>query len=313
MLGTFGFTYSQRAFYGAEYRFGPGDGVRRPLLTLAAMSPSRGAFSVDGWGFLKTAVGYASLTGQGERQDWRVFTMIYDDWRPVTKIDDRPLALRAADHGSIRIASYGGHWLRGVATPAGEIDVLAWGVLQQGKWGVLDHSASALALESGWQVPVRVWKPWIRVGYFRSSGDRDPNDGRHTTFFQGIPNPGPFAKNPFFNLMNSTDVLMAARLHPTPRLVLKPEFHWLRLTRPEDLWLHGGGASTPWSFGYTGRPSGGSRDLARLVDVGSEWKVNPRLTLCAYIGVVQGGRVVRSVYPDNRYQRFGFLEASWTF
>jgi hypothetical protein len=32
-------------------------------------------------------------------------------------------------------------------------------------------------------------QPWIRMGYFRGSADTNPNDSRHTTFFQVLSSP----------------------------------------------------------------------------------------------------------------------------
>lgn len=57
---------------------------------------------------------------------------------------------------------------------------------QIGDWGGLTHSAGAGAVEAGYQ-PKWKLKPWFRLGYFRSSGDGNPTDGDHNTFFQVLP------------------------------------------------------------------------------------------------------------------------------
>ena len=54
------------------------------------------------------------------------------------------------------------------------------------------------------------------------------------------------------------------------------------------LWYAGGGVFQPWSFGYTGRATGGQRSLANLYDTSVDYRVNPRLTLTAYFGYAQG-------------------------
>jgi hypothetical protein len=57
-------------------------------------------------------------------------------------------------------------------------------------------------------------KPWLRGGYTLGSGDGNPNDCTHGTFFQILPTPRPFARFPFFNMENNRDIMGALILRP---------------------------------------------------------------------------------------------------
>lgn len=302
LIGPFGFTHVGRSFDGLHYvRSG-----QTLNLTVVAATPTRGVFQTDGWGWLQTGFVYASLNGRiRQHTDWRLLALYYQDWRDVLKTDNRPLAMRQGDFGNLRIGTYGGHWMR----TAGPVDLLAWGVLQAGSWGRQDHRAGAVALEAGYQPPI--WKklrPWIRGGYFHGSGDNTPADGRHTTFFEVLPTPRPFARFPFFNLMNNEDRHASVAIRPGKQLVMRSEFHALRLAARNDQWLLGGGAFQPWSFGYVGRPSNGGRGLANLYDLSADYTVNPHLTLSGYIGYAAGHSVIRAIYPKDSKGMFAYLE-----
>lgn len=307
LIGPFGFTHVGRSFDGLHY-------VRNGKtlnLTVVAATPTRGVFQTDGWGWLQTGFLYASLNGRvAGHTDWRLLGLYYQDWRDVLKTDNRPLALRQGDFGNLRIGTFGGHWMR----TAGSVDLLAWGVLQTGTWGRLDHRAGAVALEAGYQPPV--WKkvrPWLRGGYFHGSGDNSPTDGRHTTFFQVLPTPRPFARFPFFNLMNNEDRHLSVTLRPGKQLILRSEFHALRLAARNDQWLLGGGLFQPWTFGYVGRPSNGGRGLANLYDLSADYTVNPHFTVSGYLGYANGRSVIRAIYPKSPNGIFGYLELTARF
>ncbi len=156
--------------------------------------PTRGVFQVDGWGLMKTAFAYASVTrqlpGAKTSAEWRLFGIYYDDWRTVLKVDSRPAAARQADMNPIRMGTIGGHFLHSARTPLGTTDLVLWTALQFGRWGTLDQRAVAFDVEGGLQPPIlKPLKPWIRFGYTYGSGDGDPKDGTHGTFFQLLPTP----------------------------------------------------------------------------------------------------------------------------
>jgi len=244
-----------------------------------------------------------------------VLALFYDDFRGVLKTDNRALAARRGDVGNIKIHTFGGHTLHAVESKAGTFDFLLWGTGQTGRWGVQAHRAAAVDIEGGFQ-PKRVLpklKPWLRTGYYRGSGDANPGDNRHETFFQVLPTPRPFARFPFFNMMNNRDAMAMLTLRPHRQWTVSHEFHSLRLSQPNDLWYQGGGVFQPWTFGYVGRSTGGRGSLANLWDANVEYRANAKLTLLGYYGYAQGLGAMRQIYPKGKNGAFGYLEALYKF
>jgi hypothetical protein len=103
LIGNFGFSVVGRSFDGVQY-------VRNRSklnLTFFGGRPTRGVFQVDGWGELNINVFYGALTGQAGGKhsagEWRVFGLGYQDLRDgVLKTDNRPTAVRTADHAHIK-------------------------------------------------------------------------------------------------------------------------------------------------------------------------------------------------------------------
>ena len=113
----------------------------------------------------------------------------------------------------------------------------------------------------------RIVPPWLRAGYDHASGDDDPNDGEHRTFFQVLPTARIYSQFPFYNLMNDEDLFVQILATPWSRVNVRADYHWLRLTESHDLWYSGGGATNAHVFGFSGIPAGGNRDLAHVVDM----------------------------------------------
>jgi len=315
LLGNFGFSDVGRSLDGVQY------GLTRAGLNLTGVigRPTQGVFQVNGWPELDVTVLYGALTGQlgGDRHpaEWRVFGLGYDDYRDgVVKSDNRSLALRSADTRSIAIGTYGGEYLQVMPTDAGALDVLVWGAAQAGVWGTLSHRAGALAVEAGWQ-PAALGRlqPWIRVGYDYASGDRDPSDSAHGTFFQVLPTPRVYARLPFFNMMNSRDTFGELIVRPSKRLAARADVHALRLADANDLWYSGGGAFQPGTFGYTGRPSSGQSGLAMLYDVSGDYAVTSHFAVGLYYGRAAGMAAIQSIYPSGNHGHLGYAELLWRF
>jgi hypothetical protein len=314
LIGPFGFTHVWRSFDGGHYTWTS----HNTNVTVLGVLPTRGVFQVDGWGNLEVGLGYAALTrsysGKRHSIDARGFGIYYQDWRHIVKTDNRPLELRNNDLANIRIGSFGGHYLHKVATAGGPLDFLVWGVGQTGRWGRLDHRATAIAVEAGWQPEgIPKLRPWLRGGYFHGSGDRNPLDSRHGTFFQILPTPRPYARFPFFNLMNNQDFMGMLLLRPHNAVTIRAEVHGLRLASAGDLWYLGGGAFQPWTFGYIGRATGGNRGLATLYDSGVDYNVNRQLTVSLYFAHAQGHSVMRAIYPRGPDANLGYLELTYRF
>jgi len=313
LLANFGFTDVQRSLDGAQYVFD----TSRLNITAVAARPTEGVFQVDGWKELDINVLYAAVTGEHGKSaatDWRVFVLSYRDYRTgVVKTDNRPAALKNADSDSIDIGTYGGHVLQIVPTAAGPVDLLFWGALQNGSWGTQSHRAGAYAAEAGWQpAALPTVKPWIRAGYDFGSGDDNPNDTTHRTFFQLLPTPRIYARTPFFNMMNSKDAFAELVLRPK-RVTLRSDVHVLHLADAADLWYSGGGAFQATTFGYTGRPSNGQSTLGRLYDISADVTMTPHVGVGGYFGYAGGGRVTQAIYAGNNAVRLGFVELNLKF
>ena len=226
------------------------------------------------------------------------------------------MSIRQADHENIRVTSVGGNYLGAYNTHCGKIDVLVWGVGQFGSWGVLDQRASAVALEAGFQPgnkSVARFKPWIRGGYFRSTGDNDPTDGKNTTFFQVLPTPRIYARFPIYNLMNNEDSFVQFSFKPHARVSVRGDVHHLRLTSRQDLWYLGGGAFQKNSFGYVGRPSNGANTFGTLFDVSLDYQIASRSNLTFYLAAIKGGGVPSRIYPLGGNTRFAYIEFNQRF
>jgi hypothetical protein len=314
LIGPFPWPHAGRSFDGVHYSYNKPPGN----VSFVAAIPTRGVFQTDGWGQLKAAFAYGSYTrpwGEAAHAaETRLLAIYYDDWRSALKTDSRPLAARRADAARVKVWSFGGHHLSAVDTTAGTFDLMLWGVGQTGTWGVLDHRAHAVAIEAGIQPKICApLKPWIRGGYFHGSGDDNATDQTHGTFFQLLPTPRPFARFPFFNLMNNRDLLGILVLRPHKDVSVSTEFHSLRLAARNDIWYLGGGAFQPWTFGYVGRATAGARSLANLYDASVDWRVRPQVTITGYFGHANGRAALAAIYPKGRNGNFGYLEMLYRF
>lgn len=314
LIGTFGFSDVRRSFDGAHYDWWSNGWD----FTAVGAIPTRGVFQTDGWGWVKTPFAYAALTrdiGYGHSNaEWRVFGMYYNDDRPVVKTDNRPAAAKAHDFGGINIATFGGHYIQDVVTAAGAFDVLEWGAVQTGKWGTENQKSGAANTEAGFQPNgFGRLQPWLRGGFFWSSGDGNPNDNTHGTFFSMLPTPRIYARFPFYNEMNNSDLFAELILRPYKRVTFRSDFHDVWLSNSHDLWYSGGGAFQPWTFGFNGRPSNGLSALADVYDTGADFQLYRSLALGLYFGYAQGGAVIRKIFPAGPDSKFGYIELNYAF
>jgi hypothetical protein len=316
LVGPFGYTHVTRSFDGARVAVDRAEWNA----TAFATHPTMGGFEVSANRELDQ-VSLAGLALTAKTLPWekaapidaRLFYLYYEDDRSAaTKVDNRPLAARSADKEAIALHSWGGHVITVVDAGPGALDLLAWGVLQAGDWGGLEHGAWAYALEAGYQLPRVPGAPWLRVGYDRASGDDDPSDGEHRTFFQVLPTARSYAQFPFYNLMNDEDLFAQLLATPWSRVSVRADYHWLRLTEPRDLWYSGGGATNDHVFGFSGIPAGGHRDLAHVVEASVEVKLHERLSAYAYYGHAFGQDVVASTFSGTSAS-YGYVELTFKY
>jgi len=314
LIGDFGFSDVGRSFDGVHYSYSSSESRN---LTVVAGITTRGVFQVDGWGWNRAGFAYAAYTSDWSTghhaADSRVFVIEYDDWRGVLKTDNQPPSLQTANTGNIVINTFGGHSIHALDTNVGTIDLMVWGLGQTGRWGVQKQRSGALDTEAGFQPRTTRLEPWIRGGYTWSSGDDNPVDNTHGTFFQLLPTPRPYARFPFFNMMNIEDIYGSLILRPDSKVTTRSDFHSLRLASKNDLWYTGGGVFQPWTFGYTGRSTSGRRSLANLYDTSVEYRTNSKLTLTGYFGYGQGLAVMQQIYPKGTNGNLGYIEVLYRF
>ena len=317
LVGPFEFTHVGRAFDGGRLVYD------HPWWNATALGvrPSHGGFEVsamrevdDTW--------LAGLALTLKRLpfalpfDARLFYFYYSDERPdVAKVDNGAIVGIAGnpipflEKGPLTIHTIGAHVLTAFDAGPGIVDLLGWGAAQTGEWNDRDHRAWAYALEAGYQLPRLPAAPWLRIGINRTSGDDDPFDDQHDTFFQLLPTPRTYAQLPFYNLMNLQDVFASFVLRPHEIVTVRTDYHWLRVTEGRDLWYSGGGAQNDDLFGFAGAPARGRHDLAHLVDLSATVAVTSWLTIGGYYGHAFGGDVVGRTF-GGRDADYGFVETT---
>jgi hypothetical protein len=308
LIGNFAFSHVQRTADGAQFSYN----AHGTNVTVVAARPTVGVFELNGNKEVPdTEYVYAGIThtGASKKYDARLFYVFYRDDRGLIPTDNRPLSVRKLDTTSLNISTIGGHYTRKL----GNADLLAWGALQTGDWGKLSQRAWAYVAEFGYQFPRVPGKPWLRLGTDRTSGDRDPNDNKHQTFFQILPTPRIYARFPFYNMMNLEDDFTEVILRPHPRVMVRSDFRWLRLSQSADMWYSGGGAFQYSTFGFSGRPSGGTRDLGNLADFSIDFKATTKTTLTFYYGYANGGKIIHSIYPAGSTGSLAYWEISQRF
>jgi hypothetical protein len=307
LIGNFGFTVGQRSFDGADAHFGKGSWD----ITGMAGRAVQGVFNMNANPELNVDLQYLAFSKYDFSNHflWRVFAIDYHDGRTfIAKTDNRPLAVRQADHKNIRVGTYGADFLTTLPAGPGAFDALFWGVLQNGNWGLLSQHSGAAAGEAGYRFTSLASKPWLRGGFFRSTGDQNSTDTVHNTFFQVLPTARAYARFPFFNLMNSTDDFAQLVDSPLKHLEIRSDLHFLKLTSSKDLWYQGGGAYDTKSFGFAGRPAAGHNSFATLADISSDYQITPAFALNLYYAHSFGKSVVKADYPAGQSANFGYLE-----
>lgn len=309
LIGEFEWSIYQRSF----------DGVRADVdrtrwhLTGAWMRPTQGGFEEDA-GRTLTEVGVTTATVALRpgvvlpATDVSIFGLRYDDNRAVrARPDNSGVAAPRVDVG---INAFGASLAGSAPVGAGEADWLAWIVGQTGDWYGQRHRAWSLVTEAGyqWKTP---WQPWIRGGFLHASGDDNPSDDRHGTFFPVLPTVRKWAFTTAYAPMNLRDVFGEVMVRPVPRVSLRADVRRLWLASRGDLWYAGSGATqrTGTFFGYAGRRSGGSTDFAPFVlQAAGDVRINRYWSANAFLGGMRGGDVVAASFT-GRWLRYFYLES----
>lgn len=309
LVGEFGWSLYQRAYDGLRV-----DAAGRVWsATALAVHPTQGGFE-DAAGLMMpdvTVIG-SSFTLKPEivipGTEWQLFAIRYIDDRPVTARPDN--SGRSASDVDVDLNTFGTTFVAASTPRDGhQWDVLFWFAGQTGSWYEQTHRAISVATEVGHQWTAAPWRPWVRAGFLRASGDNDPADDRHGTFFQMLPTVRQYAQSASHSQMNNTDLFVQALLRPRPSLGLRVDVHRLGLASARDLWYFGSGATQARgaTFGFSGRPSNGATDLGTSVEASADYAISPHWSVNGYVGVTRAGKVVRGTFPGHT-MTFGYVE-----
>lgn len=305
LLGTFDWSFYQRRF----------DGVRFDLARERDYAGA-GLFLVSQGGYEestnltipKLQVG-AAFAGRrhGSAAETQAFAVIYRDRREIDiRPDNANLPVAAAD---VTVWSAGGSHLCTRALARGDADWLAWGALQGGDWYGQAHRAFGFAVEGGYRWREQPGRPWLRAGMSYSSGDDDPRDDRHGTFFPMLQDTRTYALSMVYAHANLRDVFAQVLAEPHARLRIRLDLHRLDLAQAADRWYQGSGATAREGqfFGYSTRPSNGARGLGAVVEGAAEVRLSRYWSVNAYLGRMWGGPVVRGIFNGDRLF-YGYVE-----
>ncbi len=312
-IGPFDYTHVGRSFDGGRIA------LEHPAFNLTGFGfrPTWGGFEVDANPELDIVVGGGSLSLPDSDQLPGTFAqlswMFYQDERDVLFLDNRPLAAREASRGRpARLQTLGLNAAHVEHFPQGLLDTVVYGFGQAGDWQGQDALAWAYGVEAGWRFAELPARPWLRAGINAASGDPDPLDDRHQTFFQMLPTAWLYAQMPFYNMMNNQDVFVQTIFEPDPNVSLRFDGHWLRVRSAEDLAYFGGGATRNDLFGYGGVPARGQRELAFMVDIQANFRVTPWFSIYAFYGHAFGQGVIAANYAATGND-YGFVETTFVF
>ncbi len=179
----------------------------------------------------------------------------------------------------------------------------------------IDSSGVSCGRRRAWAYGVEVghrlqdlWaQPWLRAGINSGSGDTNPNDGTHGTFFQLLPTAWLYAQFPFYNMMDNQDVFVQTVVDPDPMVSVRIDGHWLRLNSSRDLDYSGGGATSTSVFGYSGVSGNGRDELAYLAHVILTLRPTAFVTVNGFYAHAWGQGVINQAF-EGRGGNYGFLE-----
>lgn len=315
LIGTY-IVYMQRTFDGFSLSYD------QPAynLTTSGFRPTQGGFNVQGQHEISDIdVFYAALTSKKDAllkgTEGRLFYVYYNDDRETKVVDNRASSRRPLlENENLELHTLGAHLLTQHKLGSGSVDGLLWGAYQFGNWTDQRHSAWAFDAEVGYQWDQVMLKPWLRAVYYTSSGDDNPNDKQHNTYFTVLPSGRAFAKFPFYNMMNIQDAYAELSITPVSGSNLAFSFHQLSVNQDEDLFYGGHGATTRTKvFGYMGRATNGHTDIGQLVDIDFTQNINEYLSWRAYYGHVFGGSVTESFYKGQKDADLAYIIVKLTF
>jgi hypothetical protein len=316
LVGTVGWTHGERSndALSATYELG------EHHLFLWGGKPTTGVFDVDRAYDTQDDIKYGGFQMTAKRGAWiddtefRIFGIGYFDERPPS---DGGLSLNK----EVRVYTAGASMLGVKKMGSGNFDYLLWGAWQWGDFpdrfmaapitGDLSQRAWAFLAEFGYQLPEVAWKPWMRVGVNMASGDDDPNDSDHETFFNILPtNHLYYGFQDRFALSNLIDYFAQLKLAPTGKLGANLFLHHFVAMEKEDARVFGTGAFTKkgnFGYGYDGSALGHA-SMGTAVDLVLDYKLHQYLGLQAGYTYMWGHARFNGMADDD--VRFGYLQVT---
>src|SRR5690606_31341497 len=204
LIGGFDWSFYRRRFDGARLSADRSNWYA----SAAFVAPTQGGFEESANLTMKRlqvvsgAAGWRHRWGQAAvgRGETQVFAHQYRDRRHVTGRPD--LSRRPATSVDVTVPVVGASHLGVAPLGSRRADWLIWGAVQGGDWYGDRHRAWSIALESGHQWRESPMRPWIRAGLSHASGDDDPSDDRHGTFFPMLPTMRLYAQSVVYAQMN---------------------------------------------------------------------------------------------------------------
>ncbi len=309
LVGEFEWSLYQRAYDGVRV-----DAARQRWTgTAIAFHPTQGGFE-DAAGLMMRDVtvlgGSATFrpATAAPAVQWQLFSLRYRDTRSVAaRPDNTGLTARSVDIG---VNTFGATVIAAPAAHDGrQWDGMLWIAGQSGSWYQQVQRAASVATEAGYQWTLARWQPWVRGGWLYASGDRNPSDNRHGTFFQMLPTVRRYAQTTLYSQMNNTDLFAQVMLRPRPGLAARLDWHRVGLASPRDAWYFGSGATqnSGTIFGFSTRSSNGSHTLATIAEASADYTISRHWSVNGYVSVGRGGDVVRPAFA-GRTMAFGYLE-----
>ena len=244
--------------------------------------------------------------------DAQIFYYYYNDNRKINTTTSAPYTAEILGLGDSEIHTLGGHLIYVYPTNSGKFDFFLWGAYQWGSWGrsfsgndeVLDHEAYALAIEGGYMFKKLSFKPWFRIGYFYGSGDDNPYDKTHNTFFMLIPTVRLISLTPSYTLMNTNYWMTQIILQPHKKILIRSDYHIVKLSEREDFWYLSSGMMRPDNLSYLYKSSYNKKDLLKMWDLSIFIKdiykyKSLKVDFDFYFSHIWGDDVIRKNYPKD--------------
>jgi hypothetical protein len=286
LVGTVGWTHVERSYDAGTLLVDSGEHAFYAF----AGRPTTGVFDADSAYRPQHDLVFGGAAFTAKRGEWLpntelgAFAIAYDDDREATA---------GGIAGGVDVYTFGASALGVYPLGAAQVDALGWIAGQTGDYGGNDHGAYAGIFEAGVQLPKVFGKPWLRAGINFASGDSDPSDGEHETFFNLLPTNHlyyGFADQLAFQ--NLKDLFVQLRLAPHEKLSLNAFVHYFSLMEADDSRYGGTGAFSRTSFGYVASSSNGARTVGVEYDLVATLALHKTLTVELGISHLDAGRVM---------------------